>query len=174
MPVLQTGNAGSTPAEATIAALAQTDRAPRFERGGWGSYPPGGTNIPGSSSDRTAASEAAKRGLNPCPGTISRRRGVQLNAPTPGERPRDMRKVGRSSRPAGTNRAVVEQQTLSDGGGQQLVQVHSCQRDQTHAIVAKWQTRQHEELAGGDAHYEFNSRRSHYCRCSSMARAHAF
>ena len=41
IPVLQTGNAGSTPAEATSAALAQTDRVPRFERGGWGIIPSG-------------------------------------------------------------------------------------------------------------------------------------
>ena len=169
MPVLQTGNAGSTPAEATTAALAQTDRAPRFEHGGWRIIPSGRHHIPGSSSDRTAASEAAKRGLNPCPGTISRRSSTV-------ERPRDMRKVGRSSRPAGTNRAVVEQQTHRSqmAAGQQPVQVQLLSARPNHAIVAKWQTRQHEELAGGDAHYEFNSRRSHHCRCSSTARARAF
>ena len=54
--------------------------------------------------DRTAAPEAADRGLNPCPGAISRRSSTA-------EHPRDMRRVGRSNRPAGTRRAVVEQQT---------------------------------------------------------------
>ena len=49
--------------------------------------------------DRTTASEAVNRGLNPCPCARSQRSSTA-------ERPYDMRKVGRSSRPAGTNIAL--------------------------------------------------------------------